>query len=169
MALYGARFMYEVFKLNELFFHFSVCPKPPPTVIIAMSVFSCGGSSIVFNNKTDESACPYSAEYPPGEKVIPSKRKGLYRPRVGTLFVVGLYGVNTRIPSIKIWVSPASPPRTKRRPSSATVVVPGSVCSAPTKSPNALAVVTMSKGFKTEILLLSPAENEPAEMVTVSR
>src|SRR5690606_40885420 len=34
---------------------------------------------------------------------------------------------------------------------------------------NALAVVTMSKGFKTEILLLSPAENEPAEIVTVSR
>ncbi len=70
---------------------------------------------------------------------------------------------------MKIWVSPASPPRTKRRPSSATVVVPGRVCNAPTKSPNALAVVTISKGFKTEILLLSPAEKEPAEIVTVSR
>src|SRR5690606_13554267 len=72
------------------------------------------------------------------------------------------------MPSIKICVSSASPPRTNNRPSSATVVVPGKVCKAPTKSPKALAVVTTSSAVKADTLLLSPAENVPADKTTAS-
>ena len=160
--------MYDVLRLSELFSHFLVTPSPPPTDIREISVLFWSGSSIVLNNKTLDKASPYSAEYPPVENVIPSNRNGLYLPRVGVLFAVGVYGVKTRMPSINICVSPASPPRTKSLPSSATVVVPGSVCNAPTKSPSALAVVTTSSGLSTDTLLLSLASNVPAESTTVS-
>ena len=143
-------------------------PTPKPTVIKDKSVFSSTASSVVFSNKTLDKACPYSAEYPPVEKVIPLNKKGENRPRVGMLFADGVYGVNTRIPSTKICVSSASPPRTKSRPSSSTFEVPGKVCKAPTKSPNALAVVTTSNGFKAVTLALSPASKVPALIVTAS-
>ncbi len=81
----------------------------------------------------------------------------------------GAYGVKTLAPSINICVSSASPPRTKRRPSSSTVEVPGKVCKAPTKSPKALAVVTTSKGFKAVTFALYPASKVPAFITTASK
>ena len=85
------------------------------------------------------------------------------------LFAEGEYGVNTRIPSTNICVSSASPPLTNNLPSSATLEVPGNVCSAPTKSPRAPAVVTMSNGFKAVTFALSPALKVPAFTVTASK
>jgi hypothetical protein len=60
------------------------------------------------------------------------------------------------------------PPRTNNRPSSPTVCVPGKVCNAAIIFPAEPAVVTISNGFSTETLDLSPASKVPAVMTTAS-
>jgi hypothetical protein len=52
--------------------------------------------------------------------------------------------------------------------SSPTVCVPGKVCSAAIIFPAEPAVVTISNGFSTETLDLSPASKVPAVMTTAS-
>ncbi len=71
------------------------------------------------------------------------------------------------MPSIKIFVSLAVPPRTNNPSLSPTCCAPGNVFNAPVTSPSALAVVTISIGFKTvTALFLSLASNVPAEITT---
>ena len=111
------------------------------------------GRSDVSRTNAEDSACPYCAEYPPVEKTVPLKRKGENLPRdaiSGTEEKNGLFTFN---PSMIVFVSAPVPPRTKSPSCSPTLVAPGSVCTAPYISPFAPAVVTISSGFKTVVLL----------------
>ena len=47
---------------------------------------------MVLRRSTLDNASPYSAEYPPVEKLVPLNRKGEKRPRVGILFAVAENG-----------------------------------------------------------------------------
>src|SRR5687768_5387450 len=93
-----------------------VCVASAPTDSNPKSVRVTSDLSLESRTNADESACPYSAEYPPVLKLVPLNMNGRNLPREGVLGPDGLYASITTMPSINVRASLPSPPRTNNLP-----------------------------------------------------